>query len=103
MREGRYSEAQAARLVREVLRCVAQAHAKHIMIRDVKPQNVGSGGGAPNERAEAHFDQRALLPTAAAGLILAEGAEVELGRGSAPPGWRCGTPALLLACARALH
>ena len=41
MREGRYSEAQAARLVREVLRCVAQAHAKHIMIRDVKPQNVG--------------------------------------------------------------
>ncbi|GAB4817118.1 hypothetical protein N2152v2_004164 [Parachlorella kessleri] len=37
---GRYSERQAARLVREVLRTVALCHSKHIMMRDIKPQNV---------------------------------------------------------------
>ena len=43
--KGRYSEAQAARLVREVLRTVALCHAKHVMLRDIKPQNVRAWGG----------------------------------------------------------
>jgi serine/threonine protein kinase len=39
IRRGEYNEARAARLVREVLRAVAQCHAKGIVIRDVKPEN----------------------------------------------------------------
>ena len=36
IRRGAYGERAAARLVREVLRAVAQCHAKGVVIRDVK-------------------------------------------------------------------
>ncbi len=39
--KGKYSEQQAARLVQEILRTVAQCHAKHVLMRDIKPENVG--------------------------------------------------------------
>ncbi|GBF96832.1 calcium-dependent kinase-like [Raphidocelis subcapitata] len=39
IRRGAYSEAAAARIVREVLRAVAQCHAKGVILRDVKPDN----------------------------------------------------------------
>lgn len=39
-RGGQYSERDAARMVREVLRTVAQCHAAGVMMRDVKPENV---------------------------------------------------------------
>lgn len=38
-RGGHYSERDAARLVREVLRTVAQCHAAGVLMRDVKPEN----------------------------------------------------------------
>ncbi|KAL3140553.1 hypothetical protein ABBQ32_005132 [Trebouxia sp. C0010 RCD-2024] len=37
---GRFSEAQAARIIREVLQLVAQAHSRNIIIRDIKPDNL---------------------------------------------------------------
>ena len=36
IKRGAYSERTAARLVREVLRAVAQCHAKGVIVRDVK-------------------------------------------------------------------
>lgn len=39
IRSGQYSEAQAADIVRQVLRAVAQCHARGVMIRDIKPHN----------------------------------------------------------------
>ncbi|KAI8465162.1 MAG: kinase-like domain-containing protein [Monoraphidium minutum] len=39
IKRGAYSERTAARLVREVLRGVAQCHAKGVILRDVKPDN----------------------------------------------------------------
>ncbi|KIZ00641.1 hypothetical protein MNEG_7321 [Monoraphidium neglectum] len=39
IKRGAYSERTAARLVREVLRAVAQCHAKGVIVRDVKPDN----------------------------------------------------------------
>lgn len=39
VRSGRYSEKDAARSVRDVLRTVAQCHARNVLIRDVKPDN----------------------------------------------------------------
>lgn len=36
IKRGQYSERMAARLVREVLRAVAQCHAKGVIVRDVK-------------------------------------------------------------------
>ena len=39
VRGGAYSERDAARLVREMLRTVAQCHAAGVLIRDVKPEN----------------------------------------------------------------
>lgn len=36
---GSYSERDAARLVKEILRTVAQCHAAGVMIRDIKPEN----------------------------------------------------------------
>ncbi len=50
IKRGEYHEAQAARLVHEVLLAVAQCHAKGIVIRDVKPENflfLNSEEGAP--------------------------------------------------------
>lgn len=49
---GSYSEADARRLVREMVRAVAQCHGMNVMLRDIKPENVrrvdGVGGwGAP--------------------------------------------------------
>lgn len=40
--KGRYTEQQAAHLVREVLQTVAQCHAKNVLMRDIKPENVSS-------------------------------------------------------------
>lgn len=37
---GRFSEAQAARIIREVLQLLAQAHSRNIIIRDIKPDNL---------------------------------------------------------------
>ena len=37
---GRFSEAQAARIIREILQLLAQAHSKNIVIRDIKPDNL---------------------------------------------------------------
>ena len=45
IKAGSYSEVVAARLVREILRTVAQCHAENVMIRDVKPENVREEGG----------------------------------------------------------
>lgn len=39
VRSGRYSEKDAANAVRDVLRTVAQCHARNVLIRDVKPDN----------------------------------------------------------------
>ncbi|KAL3131234.1 hypothetical protein ABBQ38_000531 [Trebouxia sp. C0009 RCD-2024] len=39
VRSVRYSEKDAARSVREILRTVAQCHARNVLIRDVKPEN----------------------------------------------------------------
>lgn len=44
IRKGRYTEGQAMRLIQEVLRTVAQCHAKSVLIRDVKPENVRWAG-----------------------------------------------------------
>ncbi|KAL4447878.1 hypothetical protein ABPG75_005097 [Micractinium tetrahymenae] len=41
---GTCSERAAARLVREVLRTVAQCHARHILMRDIKPHNFMFAG-----------------------------------------------------------
>lgn len=38
-RGGQYTERDAARLVRELLRTVAQCHASGVMMRDIKPEN----------------------------------------------------------------
>ena len=43
IKAGSYSEVVAARLVREILRTVAQCHAENVMMRDVKPENVRRG------------------------------------------------------------
>jgi calcium-dependent protein kinase len=43
IKRGAYSERTAALLMREVLRAVAQCHAKGVILRDVK---VGVGWGA---------------------------------------------------------
>jgi serine/threonine protein kinase len=51
IKRGAYSEVTAAKLVREVLRAVAQCHAKGVIIRDVKVRlrlfsgGLGGGGG----------------------------------------------------------
>ena len=37
---GRFSEAQAARIIREILQLLAQAHSRNIIIRDIKPDNL---------------------------------------------------------------
>lgn len=37
---GRFSEAQAARIIREILQLLAQAHSRNIVIRDIKPDNL---------------------------------------------------------------
>ncbi|PRW57858.1 calcium-dependent kinase 29-like [Chlorella sorokiniana] len=37
--QGTYSERAAARIIRDVVRTVAQCHSKNIMMRDIKPQN----------------------------------------------------------------
>ncbi|CAG9463673.1 unnamed protein product [Pedinophyceae sp. YPF-701] len=37
--EGRYTEEQAAAAITDVLRAIAQCHAKGVLIRDVKPEN----------------------------------------------------------------
>lgn len=37
---GMFSEAQAARIIREVLQLLAQAHSRNIIIRDIKPDNL---------------------------------------------------------------
>jgi calcium-dependent protein kinase len=50
IRRGAYDERNAARLVREVLRAVAQAHSAGIAVRDVKPDNflfLHEGADAP--------------------------------------------------------
>ncbi|GAB4823735.1 hypothetical protein N2152v2_010781 [Parachlorella kessleri] len=39
VRQDRYSEKQAARLVKEVLRTVAVCHSKGVLMRDIKPHN----------------------------------------------------------------
>lgn len=39
VKRGQYNEAEAAKLVRAMLRTVAQCHAKNVMYRDVKPDN----------------------------------------------------------------
>jgi serine/threonine protein kinase len=44
-RGGQYNERDAARLVREMVRTVAQCHAQGVMVRDVKPENVSGGRG----------------------------------------------------------
>ena len=43
---GSYSEADARRLVREMVRAVAQCHGMNVMLRDIKPENVSVAGGA---------------------------------------------------------
>ena len=40
VRQDRYSEKQAAKLVKEVLRTVAVCHSKGVLMRDIKPHNV---------------------------------------------------------------
>lgn len=40
IRKGSYSEKAARRLVREMVRAVAQCHGMHVMLRDIKPENV---------------------------------------------------------------
>lgn len=40
MEAGRFSEAQAARIIREILQLLAQAHSRNIIIRDIKPDNL---------------------------------------------------------------
>lgn len=37
---GRFSEAQAARIIREVLQLLAQAHNRNMILRDIKPDNL---------------------------------------------------------------
>ena len=37
---GRFSEAQAARIIREIMQLLAQAHSRNIVIRDIKPDNL---------------------------------------------------------------
>eukprot|EP00803_Ostreobium_quekettii_P004365 evm.model.scf_394.1 EVM.evm.TU.scf_394.1 scf_394:12902-20036(+) len=39
IKKGRYSEKDAAKIVKEILRAVAQCHAKNVVVRDVKPEN----------------------------------------------------------------
>ena len=39
IKRGRYTEAVAARILREVLRAIAQCHAAGVLVRDVKPEN----------------------------------------------------------------
>jgi hypothetical protein len=41
IRAGFYTERDAARLVREIVRTVAQCHSQGVMMRDIKPENVG--------------------------------------------------------------
>jgi serine/threonine protein kinase len=41
IRRGSYSEQDARRLVREMVRAVAQCHGMNVMLRDIKPENVG--------------------------------------------------------------
>lgn len=44
--KGKYSEKQAARLIQGILRTVAQCHSAHVLMRDIKPENVGGGQGS---------------------------------------------------------
>uniref|UniRef100_A0A7S0WMQ4 Non-specific serine/threonine protein kinase n=1 Tax=Pyramimonas obovata TaxID=1411642 RepID=A0A7S0WMQ4_9CHLO len=39
IRNGKYSEAYAAKIIRSILRVVAQCHAKNVIYRDIKPDN----------------------------------------------------------------
>lgn len=47
-RGGAYSELDAARLVREIVRTVAQCHAAGVLIRDIKPENFLFASPAPD-------------------------------------------------------
>lgn len=58
IRPGAYSERQAARILRDVLRSVAQCHARGIIVRDVKPENflfVDLRPGAPLKMVDFGF------------------------------------------------
>ncbi|KAF8058936.1 CPK9 [Scenedesmus sp. PABB004] len=52
IRHGPPSEAAAARIIRDVLRAVAQCHAKHVILRDVKPDNFLFITPAPAARSK---------------------------------------------------
>jgi calcium-dependent protein kinase len=47
-RGGAYNELDAARLVREIVRTVAQCHAAGVLIRDIKPENFLFASPAPD-------------------------------------------------------
>lgn len=53
VRSGVYSERDAARIVAEILRTIAQCHARGIIVRDVKPEVCGFASAASSNARKA--------------------------------------------------
>jgi len=58
-----YSEAEAARILRQVVEAVAHCHSKNIVHRDLKPENILASDDTPNANLKlADFGLAALCP-----------------------------------------